>query len=90
MAPMLHRHLGQIDADVAATGRRLLGALAIRHRHANATLTAACQQMIQDFNAAGINSIVLKFQRITILRSMAGATCATTTTCLKQKLKKTA
>jgi len=60
MAPILHRHLGQVDADVAAGGRRLLGALAIRHRHANATLTAACQEMLQNFQSAGIDSIVLK------------------------------
>ncbi len=60
MGPLLHRHLGEVDADVIRHGKRLLGALAVRHRRANATLTASCQQILEEFGTAGIECIVLK------------------------------
>lgn len=60
MAPLLHHHLGNCGYDINPEGRRMLGALVIRHRHANAALSATCKDILEAYDKAGIGCIVLK------------------------------
>jgi len=59
MAPILHHHLRGAD-DIDPSGRRLLGALAVRHRGANTTLTEVAELILRTFSEHNIGCIVLK------------------------------
>jgi hypothetical protein len=60
LAPLLHQHLGRADVRLPDHARRQLLALTIRHRRRNDIYSRVLREILDTFNAAGIDAVVLK------------------------------